>query len=211
MSKANLLIAACVTAFAVGVVASATASAAWMVGGTTLVESVAVGNGLVLKEGEFTVPGVTSIICKGHEVTITNGRIIAPDKILASSLTFNQCKGSTAPCDLITGEKIASVPIHAVAKLDGILSTYITLLPETKTMLAAIEFTNPECPLAVGGGAPVTGTLSLLIHEGKDERLTHSVLLFTLPNALKVGSSNAEIKGALFDIALQSHKPWSFL
>lgn len=211
MLKVKLLVAACFAVFAVGAAASATASAEWMVGGTNLVGSAALGNAGVLKTGQLTVTGVTTVVCNGKEVVLHSGSIIAPDKILVSSVLFSECKGNNAPCDTITNGKIATVPIHGVAKLDGTLSTYITLLPETKTIFAQIAFSNPECPLLVGGGAPVTGRASLLVHEGKDERLAHSALLFTLPGDLKVGSNAAEITGALFDIALQSHKLWSFL
>ncbi|HEY2768622.1 MAG TPA: hypothetical protein VGI76_10205 [Solirubrobacteraceae bacterium] len=197
--------------FAVVAAASATASADWMVGGTALVGSAPLSNALVLKEGELVVTGVTTLKCTAHEITVTNGSIVAPDKILASSLTFNGCKGSNAPCDTIAGEKVSTVPIHGVAKLDGTLNTYITVLPETKTVFATIAFTNAECPLIIGGGVPVSGTFSLLAHEGFDERLGHSVLVFSLTNALKVGSTNAEIKGVTFDIKLTSNKLWSFL
>jgi hypothetical protein len=211
MFRVKLLVAACFAVFAVGAIASATASADWMVAGTNLVGSQGLSNASVLKEGELVVGAVTTIKCKASEVVVTGGSIIAPDKILASSLTFNECKGTNAPCNTISGEKISTVPIHGVAKLDGTLNTYITVLPETKTIFATIGFTNAECPLIVGGGAPVTGSASILAHEGSDERPSHQALAFTLTNALKVGSTNAEIKGVTFDIKLTSGSNWSFL
>jgi hypothetical protein len=212
MSRAKLLFTACFVVFALSALASATASAGeWMVEGKPLSGSEELATGaLVLAEGELKVlPAVTTIKCRAHEIGITGGKIIAPDGVLATSISFKECEGEGACTEIANGGAIKTLPVHGLALLDGPLNTYISVLPETKTTFATIGFTSENC--ALFPSQPVTGSASLLAHEGFDERVIHRVLAFSLPKALKVGSSEADLRGAVADIELKSKKPWSFL
>jgi hypothetical protein len=198
--------------FAAGAVISPTALAGeWMVEGKPLVGSEELAeSAAVLTSGELVVlPAVTTIKCKGREVGITEGKILAPDGILAKAITFTECEGEGACTGLLNEGHIKTVPVHGLALLEGPLHTYISVLPQTKTVLTTIGFTNENC--ALFPSQPVTGSASLLVHEGFDERKIHVVLAFSLPKALKVGSSEADLRNVAVDLELKSKKAWSFL
>ncbi len=212
MPKVRLLVLTCLGTIIIGALASSSALAGeWMVEGKPLsgTEELAT-SALVLAEGELKVlPAVTTIKCTAHEVGIAGGKIIAPDGILASSISFKQCEGEGACAGIANSKEIKTLPIDGLASLDGSLATYILVLPETKTTFATIGFTNELC--ALFPTQPVTGDASLLAHDGFDEQVRHRVLGFSLPKALKVGSSEADLRGLVGDIELKSKKSWSFL
>ncbi len=217
MSKARLLLAACFTMFAFSALASATASAtggAWMVNGTLLVGTAALANGLVLSFGTLSALGV-EVQCKAHEVLINGGLIEHPDWLLAKDLTFHECgvlnAGSNCKLPNSNNALILTLAVHGLALLDpgAPLNTLILLLPLPSKTFAVIPFEGEKCALL--GNQPVTGDVDLLIHEGRDEKLLHLVLVLSLPGLLKVGSSEAELHGLDFDIRLASDLPWSFL
>lgn len=214
MSK-RLIGVACFAVFALGACGSALASPGghWMVEGHELGAGESrefLPNGLVLSPGHFVILTLNILFqCLGHFIGIEQGRIIGPDEILIKSIVFKEC-ASPPPCPIEVGE-IRTVPVHGLASLDlpGSLNAYILILPETKTTLATVKFTGSECPLL--GTQPITGDLSLLIHEAEHEKLLHLILAFSLPKALRIGSDELDLLGFDFDLALASHELWSFL
>ncbi len=213
MSRSKLLLVACFAVFAFAAVASVAAFGEephWDVNGTPLVGSEPfLPTALVLNHGRLLVPtaGVT-IECLGHELLLTNGSIIAPDRLLIGSITFHECEAiSTGNCSI--PRLILVGPVHGLAELEGKLNVIILLLPETKNVFTTIKFEGETCALL--GVQPVTGHVHLLIHEGQDLALLHLVLAFSLVGALHVGSDEAKLEELDFDLALKSHLKWNFL
>lgn len=221
MSKAKLLIAASFAVFAFSAVAATTASAAegdWDVNGTLLVGTAALANtALVLSFGRLVASGV-EIQCKAHEIEIKNGFIRSPDEILAESLVFHSCKvinEGTTNCKL-SEETISTQPIHGLAELDtkgNPLNTLILILPLPSKTFTVLNFTGETCALL--GNQPVTAAknpaIDLLIHHGGVPLLLHLVLAFSLPESLRVGSSEAKLLEVDADIKLANNQTWAFL
>ncbi len=218
MSKAKLLGLAAFAAFAIMAPATAIANTGgeWLVNGTRLANGATLRllpTALVLAFGHLKITGVGSIECTGEQIEIEEGQIIGPDGILANKIGFKECAVTESEVCKLEGEKIQSVPIDGLASLDlqgfpASLNAYILLLPKTKAIFATIKFIGASCALL--GTQPIQGSISLLVHGALHELLLHLVLTFSLPKALKVGSTEAELLGLDFDIALLQHEKWGF-
>ncbi len=220
MSRAKLLFAASIAVLAFSAMASATASAAtgWDVNGTLLVGTAALANtALVLAFGKLESAGV-EVQCQGHEIEISEGFIRHPDELLAKDLTFHKCKvlnPATSECKL-SNETILTSALHGLAELDtkgSTLNTLILILPLPSKTFAVLTFEGEKCALA--GNQPITANknpaIDLLIHEGGISLLLHLVLAFSLPESLRLGSSEAKLGGLDFDIKLANDQTWAFL
>lgn len=217
MSKAKLLVVACFAVFAFsGMVASTASAGEWQIEGETFTTGetrALLPTALVLATGRLNVPSLnTEVVCKGEKLDLNNGKIIYPDGILVQSVVFHECSTeNTGECSL-GSTLISTVPIHGLVHLEGILHVLILLLPQTKTTFATIAFEGAKCALA--GTQPVTekaGGFHLLIDHGQVFKLLHLVLPITLAGGLKVGLNEAELTGADWDIALNSHHLFRFL
>ncbi len=211
MPKFRLIIAACLATFAVGAVASATALAGeWDVNGAKLSGSAALAaKATVLEHGKLEVKQAeTKIECVSAELGLSGAKLVAPDGVEATSVTFKECSTKeTGGCSVPT--TIGTVPVDGLASLDGTLNTLILVLPKTKAAFATIAFSGTLCALA--GTQPVTGHVDILIHEGRDPRVVHLGLVFSLPGGLKVGSDEASLEGLKGDLELESKQTWNFL
>jgi hypothetical protein len=215
MSRSKSLVGACFAMFALCAVVSATAFAGgqWDINGTPLAAHATVGlsNVLVLEEGKLLIKSAPefSIVCKGHEVLLINGVLIGPDGALAKSIVFHECKTEESEACTLAKPLIETVPVHALAHLDGTLNALILVLPETKTTFATVKFEGATC--ALEGTQPIAGAAHILIHEAIHSLKRHRALAFSLAGLLKVGSSEAKLEGLVGDIELTSGLPWSFL
>lgn len=217
MSRAKLVFATCFAVFAFsGLVASqAFAGGEWDVNGTPLVGTAALAHAaLVLKPGSLRIDNANpiEIECLAHEILINEGVLIAPDGVLAKSITFHECAVTLgSPTCTLASDLITTVPIHGLAHLDegGRLNTLILILPETKTTFATFKFEGEKCALL--GTQAVTGGVHLLIDEGYLPKELHLILVVTLKGGLKVGSSEALLTGLDADLRLESGLLWRFL
>ncbi len=214
MPHTKLLVLTTLAVLALSAPATAVAAGGeWLVNETPLASGATLAllpTALILAAGKLVIPGLGSIECIGEQLEVEEGKIIGPDGILAKKLGFNKCRVAESEVCSLENEKIQSVPLHGLALLDGPSSSnaYISILPETKTVFATIKFSGASCVLA--GTQPITGGISFLVHEASKELLSHLVLAFSLPKALKIGSVEVELKGLDFDIALLQHEKWSF-
>ncbi len=214
MPKLKLLVLAAFAVFVLSVPATAFAKEGglWLVNGSGLAPGAVLlllPTALVLSVGELKVVGAGSVICKGEQLLLEEGKIIGPDGILVKKITFHECEFVGGGCSL-KGSLIETEPVDGLASLDlpGSLNTYILLLPETKKTFTTLTLEGATCSIA--GKNPVNGSVSLLVHGGLHEVLLHLVLAFSLKEALKVGGNEAELKGLDFDLALLGHENWSF-
>ncbi len=212
MHKAKSLIVACLAmTFAVSACASTAvgATAGWMVNGITITKAVAVlPEAKVLERGLLAIPNSgVSIKCEGGW-TINGGNLVPTNLIEATSIEFEACTtGGSGGCTV--PNTLKTTPISGVAALEAPLNTIILVSPKTKTTFITIQFSGEICALL--GVQPVTGRVHFLIHEGFDERLSHTVLAFSLPGGLKAGSEEVSLHKFGVDIRLTSDLPWSFL
>src|SRR6185312_10334427 len=104
----------------------------WDVEGTLLIGTAALlPTALVLNPGRLTMPlSSVTIKCLAHELSLKNGKLIAPDGILVESIVFHECTTeNTGNCSV--PDLISTVPIHGLADLDGVSNALILLLPES--------------------------------------------------------------------------------
>jgi hypothetical protein len=184
----------------------------WDVNGTKLVGTAALLNtALVLTLGDFELTEFrVPIECRGETIGIGGGQLTAPDSLLASSITLKECLvpiGEGA-CQ-ITGGAISTLPVQGLASLDGLLSTFIELLPKTKTLFAIIPFEGSECPFK--GSEALVGGIDFLLHDGQDPRTSHLTLVFALPGQLRFGADDVLLTGLDIDPRLASNQTWNFL
>jgi hypothetical protein len=216
MSRSKSLVVACFATFALCAVVSATAFAGgqWDINGTPLAAHATVGltNILVLNDGQFKIlaTGETpEIVCKGHEVSLVKGVLIGPDGLLASSVAFRECSVRNSENCTLGSSIIETVPVHALAHLDGTLNALLLVLPETKATFATVKYDGNLC--ALESVATLTGGFHILVHEAIHSTKRKRALAFSLKGQLKDGSSEAELSGLVGDLELTSGLPWSFL
>ena len=213
MRNAKLVLATCAAALALSAAVTTAASAAtagWMVNGTSLTGSAAFASTAAVENSmKLEVKNSFTILCKGTVFKAAGAELVAPNKIKATSLEFTECQGTTEQCRL-EDEAIRTVPIVAEAVLEGSLAVRSTLKPQTKTVIATVDFVGEAC--AFKGVTPITGSVLVLSPTAQDERITQqSIVAATEASGeLKVGGS-----GALADVTgstrLASGLPWSFL
>ncbi len=207
MSKVRILVLASFAAFALSAIAAGSAQAGWLVLGSLLVGSTAVSPSTITdKEG---VLSWSTLTIKCPKLEVDGGVISEPDKFLATSLLFLECRATPAECEL-TKPEVHTLPIEGLVTLEGALAAVATVKPDTSgKIFATFEF-KPEKKCAAEGKQAVTGTATILAPTGQDERLWQLIsALITTPGELKVGEAEAKIEGsALFH--LTSDMPWSF-
>jgi hypothetical protein len=214
MSRAKLFFAACFAVCALSAVVSTAAFAGeWDVNNTKLVGTAALAStALVLKSGKLLVKAggePFSIVCKGHEVGLKKGMLVAGDTAQVESITFHECAIEESATCKLSQALIETVPLSALAHLDGTLNTLILVTPKTKSTFATIKFEGETCALL--GTASVTGGIHILFHEGADPRAVHIGLVFSLEGALKIGATEAKLEGLVTHLSLASGQTWNFL
>lgn len=221
MSRAKLLFAACFALLVFGGVMTSMASAAdeWQIEGETFTTGESrplLPTALVLAVGKLVIKTGSpfEVVCKGEKLDVNSGNIVYPTEVTVASITFHECATvGSETCQLgAESESISTVPVRGVANLEAGGNVLILLTPKTKSIFATIQFSGASCALL--GSQPVTekgNGFHLLIDNGRTFKLLHLVLPVTLVGGLKVGSSEAELTGADWDIALNSHRLFRFL
>jgi hypothetical protein len=211
MSKMKLIMTVLVGVFALSAFAASSASAQWMVKGTTLsgTETRALAKTAQTDESALLKGAGIQITCKG-QLEGTSPQIEASgEKGSAASLTFTECKGELG-CTV--AEKISTVPLLATIELAEAGNKDKALLlftPKTKATFATIGFSGETC--ALEGTQAITGKADLRAPTGGLEATTQLIEANIAPTGeLKIASSPAELKGKAL-LKLASTEPWSFL
>jgi len=214
MSKAKMIITTLIAVFALGALASASASAAtagWMVNGTLLSGSTPLATTAKVDQSGFLKSSAANVEleCSGTTLNGVAPEITSPSKGSASSLIFTSCIALSPNCTIGSSE-IKTVPLLAEVTLEGVLAVIATFKPETKSVFATFLFNGEKC--AAEGLNAVTGTAKVLAPTGQDERTLQQInaIATEVSNELKVGSSAAELKGSAL-LKLASSLEWSFL
>jgi hypothetical protein len=209
----------------VGVVAAfsslsvASASAGWLVNGTSLGDGSAALSTQALVDSFTTllVPALTlSIQCKGHFLDGVAPQIFGLDRGFASSLTFLECQTVTpAKCELVkgtSGESVKTVPILALASKGKGESVNVNFKPETKTTFANLEFSEANT-CAMNGFNSVTGSVVVNAPTGQLSLLAQALIDLGSSegnNSLKFDNQPAFLDGGKALLTLASDSKWSF-
>lgn len=205
MSRFKPAMALAIVAFSCCAPARAS-TAGWMVGGTQLLGTAKIKTADVASYSEVSIPGV-AVRCEGSSIEVEGGVIRSAASLELPRIVFKGCKSTAEACQL-PGSTIETDPLlGAGITLDGSLAIKGALL--AKPTFMALEFQGEECALA-GTVVAIKGSVDFLASGGQDERASQLILMFSLPNQLKVASSEANFHfhGSL---ALESNSPWRFL
>lgn len=209
MPRTKLALATCLPLLALGALASAAsaATAGWMVNGSLLSGTKAVGTASISSAWQLEVAGII-VSCNGSTIDNVHPELVAPNQAKAISFQFTECAVNSGSC-FIT-KTLGIVPTITESTLDGALGIKETIKPQTKTLFATIKFEGAECLLA--GTDPVTGKISVLDPSGQDEKTMQEFTSTTTAASgeLRVGSSGASVKGTALT-KLASGEQWSFL
>jgi hypothetical protein len=179
------------------------ASAGWVVEGTQLSGTAALATKAQVTEAvKLSASGVT-IECAGT-INGVSLDIQSPNKIAASSLTFNECKTTGESCTLAT-KAIGTVPVAAELTEQTTAEAAAAFLPKTKTVLATISFEGASCALT--GVQPLSGKIKARLPG--IERKSLPIAFLSESGQLKLGNNGAEIKGVA-ELKLASEKPVYF-
>jgi hypothetical protein len=203
---------------ALSAVAATSASAEWLVGGTTLVGSAALATqALVDENSTFLVPALgLSIVCSGHFLDGLRPQITAPDKAYAAGLTFLGCN-TTVPatgCALPeANQPINTTAVLALAALGPGESVRVKFAPETKTTFLTLSFSEANT-CAFNGDEPVTGLFIAGAPTGQLELLAQALTGLGSSegnNSLQIAGDKAFIDGGRYLLRLASDSKWSFM
>ncbi|HEY3827612.1 MAG TPA: hypothetical protein VGL57_00305 [Solirubrobacteraceae bacterium] len=172
--------------------ATQAASAAWYVNGTVLTGTAALATTASVAEHVKLKAGGVTVECTVSTLTTAGGEIKSPNKLAASKITFNECKGSGS-CTVPSS--IATVPVTAELTEQSLQDT-ATFTPQSGTLFATIKYEGATCALA--GTQPLTGKMTAKLPSGEEEETLQEVKANILEKSgeLKLGSSAAEFKGA---------------
>ncbi len=205
MSRPAVLASVFFAVVAVSAIVAGSAQAGWLVLGSLLVGSTAASPSTITdKEAVFSW---SSLTVKCPKLEVDGGVISEPDKFLATSLLFLECKSTPAECAL-TKPEIHTVPVEGLVTLEGALAGIATVKPDTGgKIFATFEF-EPGKKCAVEGEQAITGTATLL-GVGRESLWQLDNALVTTPGELKVGEAEAKIEGSALS-HLANDMPWSF-
>ncbi len=211
-AKLGLVACAVALAFSVAVAASAqAATAGWMVGGSLLSGTKQLAStASVEKSLVFELKGIFRIECKGSVFKGNGAELVAPNKIKANSLEFTECNGATEEACKLNDETVSTNPVTVETTLDGTLAVKATLKPQTKSIIATVDFVGEKC--VVKGEEAITGSVAVLSPTAQDERTTQQSFSTTTEASgeLKAGSSSALVTTTA-TTRLASGQAWSFL
>jgi hypothetical protein len=191
------------------------ASAGWFVGGTQLTTSARLATAEVVDEiPTILVPAIEdlSFTCSGGTFDNASPEIIAGNSVKAQALTFLECKTiKPATGCALASETIGTVPITAVASLGPGEEVRVKYLPQTKSIIAEVEFLDTNS-CAFDGLEGVKGSITEGIPKGQLEAATETLvgLGSVENNSLEVANSKIIIKGGRGLVKLASGSKWSF-
>jgi hypothetical protein len=205
MYKGRLLAALSLAAFTLSAIAAGSAQAGWIVLGSPLAKSATIGTKSTDKAARLHYSTAT-VECSS--ISLGGGEVDAPSQILVNSLELGGCSVTEPATCKLTGTTINSLPLEALATLDGSLGFKAKIKPKTGELLATFKLEGTSCSLS--GRQAASGTATLLSPEGQDERLLHLVnLLIETAGELEVGSAAAELSGSTL-VCWESDMTWRF-
>jgi len=220
MSRVKVMMMALFAVFAVSAAAVSSASAVWLVNGTTLVGSAPLATTAVVDEAtKLLVPtlGDLTVVCSGSTLDGAKPEITAGDTGKAESLRFLACN-TTHPatgCALKTAnETISTNPINARAFLGKGEEDRVLFSPQTPPIFTEIPFAEKnEC--AFEGLTAVKGSVTIGAPTGQLELLSQLItgLGSVENNSLEIGSgtTKAYLIGGGALLRLASDSKWSFM
>jgi hypothetical protein len=215
--KVNRIAATLFVVTALSALASASASAQWLVGGTTLVGSAALSpQDLVDESSTLLIPAIgLSIVCSGHFFDALKPQIRAPDIAFAAALTFLGCNTTVPATGCALAEINQPIPTNAIlglAVLGPGESDRVVFAPATKTIFTNIVF-NEGNTCAINGVEPITGEVVAAAPIGQLELLAQSIvdLGSVENNSLQIAGDKAFIDGGRYLLTLASDSKWSFM
>lgn len=182
----------------------------WNVNGVGLTGTAALASTAESTEAAKLHFSSITVECKGKNLNVVSPEIEAPNKGAATSLTFNECKATEGPCELV-GTQIGTLPlITETTREESFQGVKTILKPKTKSTFATISFAGSSCALA-SEVQPIAGKVTAILPNGYTERTSQEILanVTKASEELKVGSSVAELKDKAL-LKLASGKPWSF-
>jgi hypothetical protein len=206
MNRTKVLGLALLAAFALSIVASASASAAaWHVGTKELKtssETAAVKSpATVITAAKLTAAGVT-ITCTGLEGV--SPELVGPNVFTATSLTFTGCSVTAGECKVATSIKTVAVKGEATTGTSP--DDKVVLKPASGTSFTTIEFEGAKCALA--GEQAVKGQVTIDAPKGVTPAAKQKITVND-STGLKVGVNAATITGEA-ELALVSGEEFSF-
>ncbi len=210
MSRTKAIFGALVVVLAVGALVASSASASWVVGGTTLSGSAKLANTAAVMENGKLKFSETTVECTGSVLDGTGAQIESPDKGSATSLTFLGCSTTAGSTCKITGQpvSIGTVPITATVVLGTGNADTATFSPKTKNTFATIKFEGSGC--ATSGVQPVKGKAKVTAPTGQTESVLQEIVAATGAGELEVGSAEATLLGKAL-LQLESKQAWKFV
>lgn len=212
MIKAKTIITTLIAACAISATASTSASASWMVGGTTLSGSAPLATtARVVENFKAGISGV-DVECTGSTYNGVEPQIESESSDSAKSLEFTGCS-AVSPCELggqNKGGEIGTLPVIGAVTLGSGVTSAIKLKPKSGTLFATVAFTGASCPLS--GKQSVTGEILAEDPTGQTEKKLQDFRAVTTQASglLKVGGSAASLEGEA-EAQLASGGEWSFL
>jgi hypothetical protein len=218
MSRIKVVMMVFGVVVALSALGASSASAGWLINGTSLGDGSAALSTQALVDANTTllVPAVgLAIQCTGHFLDGLKPQIFGLDRGYAEQLKFLGCETLTpAKCELENknNEPIETTAILALASLGKGESVNVAFTPETKTTFGNINFSEANtCAFAgeepvigsVVAGAP-TGQLSLLAQALTGLGSTEG------NNSLFIDGDRAFLDGGAALLTLASDSKWAF-
>jgi hypothetical protein len=217
LSKAKLVGAVLVVAFAFSAIAATSASAAgsWFVTGTKLAEKATLALSSTAQVDESTVLNVPSIgirlTCTGGTGKVLKGKgpyIQGPNTGGAESLIFQGCS-EIQPVGCTIAEEIPTEPVVATLETSAKSPEDRIVFAPGKKVFANVEFKG-SCALA--GEKPVNGKVTVAGPTGQSELTMQALapLGTTENNSLEQGGGKAYLEKGRALLLLASGVTWSF-
>jgi hypothetical protein len=214
MSRAKIITIINLIACAVSALGVTSASASWFVGGTQLTTSARIATAEAVDEiPRILVPAdELAFTCSGGTFDNVSPEIIAGNSVKAQALHFLGCETihPASGCALAS-PTISTVPITAQASLGPGEEVRVTYLPQTKSLIAEVEFSETNT-CAFTGVEAVKGSITDGIPKGQLEAATETLvgLGSVENNSLEAGGSKVTIDGGRGLVKLASGSKWSF-
>ena len=217
MSRIRVVMMVLGAVVALSALSVSSASAGWLINGTTLGDGSAALSTQALVDAETTllVPAIKlAIKCNGHFLDGLKPQIFGLDRGFAEALTFLGCKTiEPEHCELIeeNNTSIATTGILALAVKGKGEGVKVIFTPH-KTPFANIEFSEYN-PCAFNATEPVTGSVVASAPDGQLSLLAHVLSGFGSTegnNSLKVDGQPAFLDGGAALLTLASDSKWSF-
>jgi hypothetical protein len=215
MFRAKIITIISLIACAFSALGAVSASASWFVGGTELKTSAQLATAAVIDEiPTLLVPAVSdlALTCTGGTLDNASPEIIAGNSVKAQALKFLGCEVTNpAKGCALEGTTISTFPITAVASLGPGEEVRVKYLPQTKNIIAEVEFGEANT-CAFNSLESVKGSITEGIPKGQLEAATETLvgLGSVENNSLEVGNSKIIIKGGRGLVKLASGSKWSF-